>query len=84
MSGEHPALNQIYKLFLKKFAGETLEHTISQDDHNIWVRWTRQFGRLIPVYLVTAHIIKRYSGPNQEKVWIKDPPSRMRNIEGLP
>jgi hypothetical protein len=84
MSGEYPALNQLYALLLKELTGEILEHQVSKDDHNTWVLWTRKFGRLIPVYLVTAKIIKRYSGPNQEKVWVKDPPSRMQNIKGLP
>ena len=84
MSGKHPAANQIYKLLLKEFTGEILEHSISQDDHNTWAEWTHKFGRLIPVYLVTAKIIKRYSGPRHEKVWVKDPPSRMQNIQGLP
>jgi hypothetical protein len=84
MSGEYPALNQLYALLLRELTGEILEHTFSTDDHNTWVLWTRKFGRLIPVYLVTAKIIKRYTGPNRDKVWVKDPPSRMQNIKGLP
>jgi len=86
MSGEYPALNQLYALLLKALTGEILEHSFSPNDKNTFVLWTLKFGRPIPVYLVTAHIIKRYTGPKpqQDKMWLKDPPSRMQNIKGLP
>lgn len=39
----------------------------------------RLWGHRIPIYLVTATMIKRYRGTDlPDKVWPKDPPSRMR------
>ena len=85
MSGDTPGLNALYARLLKELTGEILEHQYSPDDQNTQAAWTRDFGRVIPIYLVTANIIERYVGPGPIRgVWAKDPPSRMRNIEGLP
>jgi hypothetical protein len=84
MSSEYPKLNLVYKRVLKEWFGKTLEHLFSDDDMRTSALWTQKFGRPIPIYLVTAKIIRRYRGPNQDKEWIKDAPSGMRTMKGLP
>ena len=84
MSSEYPAVTLLYKLVLKELFGETLEHTFSDKDLNTQALWTLKFGRPIPIYLLTARVIKRYRGPNKERTWVKDPPSGMRDLKGLP
>ena len=79
MSGENPGLNYLYSVAYKALLGVKLEEEFSDNDKNFARTWTRKFGRSIPIYLVTATVIKRYGGMDgAEGVWAKDLPSRMK------
>lgn len=79
VTGEHPGLNYLYSVLVKATTGAQLDELFSENDTTLSASWSTKFGREIPIYLVTATVIKRYrSGTQSEKLWKKEAPSRLR------
>jgi hypothetical protein len=77
MGGEHMVLC-LWGLLSDSWLGEY--KSFSGADREIADGKTAQTGRTIPIYLITADMIKRYTPGKPEKMWKKDIPSKMVGI----
>lgn len=83
VSGNHPATNYLFSLFYKAMTGSSMDEEFSPADLGLTPQsWVHKFKQKIPIYLVTATVIKRH-GVNSKMngVWSKEPPSHMRSAK---
>lgn len=52
----------------------------SGKDTSLSERATKFYGHNVPIYLVTANLIKRYTPGKPNKEWVKDIPSKMHGV----